>query len=144
MVHLLEVVLADIREPDVIAPPRSKRSDEARQGLRSPNAYSSRSGGATTSSPDGISRLVTVSGSRRKIFPQGDVGFWPLSARFGAVASEPVPCPPAGDEPEADLVVLVVNGVDGDNRDFVNRSLGRDFFDADPGDRVADICEVPF
>jgi hypothetical protein len=51
---------------------------------------------------------------------------------------------PAGDEPEADLVVLVVNGVDGDNRDFVNCSLGRDFFDADPGDRVADICEVPF
>lgn len=37
-----------------------------------------------------------------------------------------------------------VNGVDGDNRDFVNCGLGRDFFDADPGDRVAANCEVPF
>jgi Ca2+-binding RTX toxin-like protein len=37
-----------------------------------------------------------------------------------------------------------VNGVDGDNRDTVDCGAGKDFFDADPGDKVLDNCETPF
>jgi hypothetical protein len=34
--------------------------------------------------------------------------------------------------------------VDGDNRDTVDCGPARDFFDADPGDKVRANCEVPF
>ena len=38
-----------------------------------------------------------------------------------------------------------VNGADGDHRDMVNCGPGKDYFDADPGDKVnLNTCEKPF